>query len=199
MKITAITVETFTYPSWKVNDSEGHTHPGPEHTAHQSILSIHTADGITGRCLGGIPDSVLKDLVNPLLVGEDPLYRERIWQSLKERQRLNLGRLHDRILAVVDMALWDLAGHAAGMPVYQLLGAKRDSVPAYASTMCGDDLPGGLESPEAYANYARVCMERGYPAFKLHTWQPPVSGAPDTDADIAACRAVREAVGPGVP
>ena len=42
-------------------------------------------------------------------------------------------------------------------------------------------------------------MQRGYPAFKLHTWQPPMAGAPDPRRDVAACAAVREAVGPDVP
>ena len=100
---------------------------------------------------------------------------------------------------MVDCALWDLAGRALGLPVYKLLGAYRDKVPAYASTMCGDDLPGGLDTPEAYAAFAVRCRERGYPAFKLHTWQPPVPGAPDVRRDVAACAAVREAVGPDVP
>jgi L-alanine-DL-glutamate epimerase-like enolase superfamily enzyme len=141
---------------------------------------------------------VLEDLVRPLLVGADPDWRERLWQSLRERQRLNLSTLTDRVLAVVDCALWDLAGRAAGKPVYKLLGAARDKVPAYASTMCGDDVPGGLDTPEAYAAFAVDCLRRGYTAFKLHTWQPPYAGAPDARRDAAACAAVREAVGPAV-
>jgi L-alanine-DL-glutamate epimerase-like enolase superfamily enzyme len=148
---------------------------------------------------GAIPDGVLETLVNPTLIGEDPLRREKIWQALKERQRLNLGRLSDRTLALVDGALWDLAGNALGQPVYMLLGGVRDSVPAYASTMCGDEITGGLDTPEAYAEFALTCQKRGYPAFKLHTWQPPVSGAPNPKRDIQACAAVREALGPDTP
>jgi L-alanine-DL-glutamate epimerase-like enolase superfamily enzyme len=109
---------------------------------------------------------------------------------------MHLGRLSDRVLATVDLALWDLAGKALNQPVYKLMGAYRDKVPAYASTMCGDDLEGGLDTPEAYARFALQCKSRGYPAFKLHTWQPPMPGAPDVRRDIAACAAVREAVGP---
>jgi L-alanine-DL-glutamate epimerase-like enolase superfamily enzyme len=199
MEITSIDVTRFSTTSRIIRDSEGHTHPGERHASQQSIVSIHTDAGVTGRCLGSIPEPVLNNLIAPLLVGQHPLYRERIWQTLMERQRLNLGRLSDRILAVVDMALWDLGGILAGQPVHQLLGGMRDSVPAYASTMCGDDIPGGLDTPEAYAEFALACMDRGYPAFKLHTWQPPYAGAPDTQRDIAACRAVREAVGPDVP
>ena len=60
-----------------------------------------------------------------------------------------------------------MAGRALEQPVYKLLGGLRDKVPAYASTMCGDDLKGGLATPEDYANYAQWCMERGYPRFQI--------------------------------
>jgi L-alanine-DL-glutamate epimerase-like enolase superfamily enzyme len=117
---------------------------------------------------------------------------------LRERQRLHLGTLSDKVLCAVDLALWDLAGRYLGQPVHKLLGATRDKVLAYASTMCGDDLEGGLSTPEEFANFALQCKARGYKAFKLHTWQPPMPGAPDPKRDVAACRAVREALGPDI-
>jgi L-alanine-DL-glutamate epimerase-like enolase superfamily enzyme len=61
--------------------------------------------------------------------------------------------------------------------------------------MCGDELKDGLNSAEAYADFAETCMKRGYKAFKLHTWMPPIPWAPDPKMDVAACRAVRERVG----
>jgi L-alanine-DL-glutamate epimerase-like enolase superfamily enzyme len=194
VKIIDVATVTFRYDSRVVRDTEGHAHPGEPHLATHTLLRILTDDGIEGQALGANP-SVIGSVVKPLLIGEDPFYRERIWQTLKERQRLHLGTLSDRVLASVDLALWDLAGKALGQPVYKLLGAYRDKVPAYASTMCGDDLVGGLDTPEAYAAFALQCKERGYPAFKLHTWQPPIPGAPDVKRDVAACAAVREAVG----
>jgi L-alanine-DL-glutamate epimerase-like enolase superfamily enzyme len=195
MKIVDLITETFTYRSRVVRDSEGHTHPGPEHEAKQTLLRIVTDEGIEGFAFGAAP-GIIEGIVKPLLVGQDPFYRERIWQTLKDRQRLHLGRLSDRVLASVDLALWDLAGRALHQPVHKLLGAYRDKVPAYASTMCGDDLAGGLDTPEAYAEFALQCKARGYRAFKLHTWQPPMPGAPDPKRDGTACAAVRKAVGP---
>ena len=186
MKIVDVRVERFRTKSRIVRDSEGHTHPGPEHDSTGSLLRIVTDDGAEGYTFGA-NGSVIEGLV-----------RERIWQMLKERQRLHLGSLSDRVLTSVDMALWDLAGRALGQPVHKLLGAFRDKVPAYGSTMCGDDLEGGLDTPEAYAEFAVACVERGYPAFKLHTWQPPYEGAPSWKRDVEACRAVREAVGPDI-
>ncbi|MCW2521825.1 MAG: Mandelate racemase/muconate lactonizing protein, partial [Frankiales bacterium] len=68
---------------------------------------------------------------------------------------------------------------------------------AYASTMCGDvDRPGGLNTPEDYADFAQRCQEEGYPAFKIHTRMPPSADAPSVERDIAVCAAVRERVGP---
>jgi L-alanine-DL-glutamate epimerase-like enolase superfamily enzyme len=199
MQIIDITVQRFHHRSNIVRDSEGHTHPGAEHDAAQSLLTIVTDEGFEGYSFGNLPKATLENLVKPILIGQDPFYRERIWQTLKERQRLNLTSLHDKALNILDMALWDLAGRALGQPVHKLLGAFRDKVPAYASTMCGDDLEGGLDTPQAYAEFALWCKERGYPAFKLHTWQPPIPGAPDPKRDIAACAAVRAAVGPDMP
>jgi L-alanine-DL-glutamate epimerase-like enolase superfamily enzyme len=199
MQIRDIHVRTFRYTSHVGRDSDGHGHPGAPHDAHQSLVTIVADDGTEGYMFGGIPKGVLEGLIKPTVLGRDLFYREQIWQSLKERQRLNLASLGDKILAVIDCALWDLAGRVVGQPVYKLLGAYRDTVPAYASTMCGDDLEGGLDTPEAYAVFAEWCMARGYPAFKLHTWQPPIPGAPDVKRDVAACAAVRQAVGPSVP
>ncbi len=199
MKITDVTVQRFQYRSKIVRDTDGHGHAGHEHDAVQSLLTITTDEGLSGYFFGAPNPSVIENVVKPYLVGEDPLFREKLWHGLKERQRLNLATLADRVMTAVDCALWDLGGKIANMPVHKLLGAARDKVPAYASTMVGDDTPGGLDTPEAYARYAIQCKERGYPAFKLHTWQPPLAGAPSVKRDIAACAAVREAVGPDYP
>jgi len=195
MEIVDVVIEEFHYRSRAVRDSEGHGHPGPEHDARQALLRIVTDEGVEGHWFGA-NKAVMEQVVRSLLAGQDPFYRERIWQMLKNRQRLHGGVLTDRVLCAVDCALWDLAGKCLDQPVYKLLGAYRDKVPAYASTMCGDEMVGGLDTPEAYAAFALRCKERGYPAFKLHTWQPPVTGAPDPRRDVAACAAVREAVGP---
>ena len=195
MRIVDVVVETFAYKTQIVRDSEGHTHPGPEHDATQTLLRIVTDTGVEGYSFGASRGPIER-IVKPILLGQDPFYRERIWQQLKERQRLNLATLYDGVLAHVDMALWDLAGRALNQPVYKLLGGFRNKVKAYASTMCGDDLPGGLDTPESYARFALACKAQGYTAFKLHTWQPPIPGAPDVRRDIVACAAVREAVGP---
>lgn len=194
MKIVDVVTEVFRYKTRVVRDSEGHSHPGAEHDATQTLLRLVTDEGIEGYCFAA-PVEPIQRLLKPALIGQDPFYRERIWQHFSEWQRLHLTVLSDKALAAVDLALWDLAGRALNQPVHRLLGAYRDKVKAYASTMCGDDLTGGLDSPAAYGAFAVRCKERGYTAFKLHTWMPPIPGAPDPRRDVAACQAVREAVG----
>lgn len=202
MRIEAITVRVFTYPSRVVHDTDGHSHPGPEHEARQALLTIRADDGSEGHAFGSpeaLRPRLLESYVRKVLIGQDPFDREKLWQGLARWQRGSGGSLTDRTLAVVDLALWDLAGRKLGMPVWKLLGGYRDRVPAYGSTMCGDELPGGLATPDDYGRFAEALVRRGYPAIKLHTWMPPVSWAPSVKMDLKACAAVREAVGPDVP
>ena len=202
MKVEEIKVTTFTYTSHTVQDTDGHTHPGDPHEASNALLSITADDGTTGYCFGSpeaLRPSVMANFVKRVVMGQDPFDRERLWQGLARWQRGSGGNLTDRTLAVVEMALWDLVGRKLDMPVWKLLGGMRDSVPAYGSTMCGDEITDGLATPEDYGRFAEWLIDRGYAAIKLHTWMPPVSWAPSVQMDIKACAAVREAVGPDVP
>jgi L-alanine-DL-glutamate epimerase-like enolase superfamily enzyme len=194
MKITDIELIHFGYRSCQVRDHEGHGHPGPAHDATTSLFRVVTDAGIEGHALGGSP--TMMETARQILIGEDPLYRERVWQRMRQFQRLLGSRLDDRCMSAIDLALWDIAGKAANMPVYKLLGAYRDKVPAYASTMCGDDIKGGLSTPEEYADFSEACVAQGYKAFKLHTWMAPFG--PDFKHDVEACAAVRQRVGPDI-
>ena len=165
------------------------------------IVSVTDSDGAVGHCLmrgNHLPPAALADVVRPEVLGEDPFGQGRIWRKLARRQRGGGGRLNDRGLGYVDQALWDLVGRKLDVPVWKLIGGARDKVPAYASTMCGDQTPGGLGSPEDYGRFAEQLVAEGYRAIKLHTWMPPVSFAPDLALDIRACQAVRAAVGPDI-
>ncbi|HBQ6717911.1 TPA: mandelate racemase family protein [Klebsiella quasipneumoniae subsp. similipneumoniae] len=201
MKIESVNVTVFQYPTRRVSDSAGHSHPGGESMAKMAMLTITADDGAQGFSFAP-PEVVRPFVVNTffrkVLVGQDPFNRERIWQDLNHWQRGSAHQLTERALSFVEQALWDLIGRSLKMPVYKLLGGYRDTVPAYGSTMCGDDLPGGLSTPEEYAAFAEKLVARGYKAIKLHTWMPPISFAPNPKMDIKACAAVREAVGPDI-
>ena len=201
MRIETVTAKVFRHSSTIARDSDGHGHPGPAVPASSALFTITSDTGVQGHALTRAPDvdpAVLDRFVRPNLIGQDPLRADKLWYGIYKWQRLSGGLLTDRVLAMVDLALWDLIGKASGQPVWKLLGGHKDKVPAYASTMCGDDLPGGLATPDDYARYAEWLVQRGYKAIKLHGWMPPMPGAPDVRKDAAACAAVREAVGPDI-
>lgn len=199
MKISEVKAEPFVYKTNVVRDDEGHTHPGDVHETTETLVTITTDGGAEGYAFGATRE-VVESAVKPYVVGEDPFDREKIWQKLRHVQRISPAGLTDRVLGAIDLALWDLAGRHLNLPVHKLLGGYRDKVLAYASTMCGDELSGGLSTPQEYGRFAEWCVkERGYKALKLHTWMPPISWAPDPKMDVKACAAVREAVGPDIP
>jgi L-alanine-DL-glutamate epimerase-like enolase superfamily enzyme len=201
MKIDSVRGTVFTYPTFRSVDTAGHSHPGPEGLGKLALITITTDTGHEGYAFAPVEvvrPHVLESFARKVLVGQDPFQREKLWMSLEHWQRGSAGQLTDRALAAIEQALWDLAGRALGQPVYKLLGGYRDKIPAYGSTMCGDELKGGLSTPEEYAAFAVKLVARGYKAIKLHTWMPPVRFAPDPTMDIKACAAVREAVGPDI-
>ena len=102
MKIVDVMLQAFRYRSQIARDADGHGHPGEEHDATQSLLTISTDDGPQGHYVGAVNASTIQQIVKPVLVGEDPFYHERIWRELKERQRLNLAALPDRRLRQHD-------------------------------------------------------------------------------------------------
>jgi len=145
-------------------------------TARTGLLRILTDEGIEGVAPYG--GGAGMEEIKYQLLGQDPMDRERIWQSLW--RNLRSSRLGYAIGAV-DCALWDLLGKLSGQPTCKLLGGMRDRVPAYASTVT-------LDSLEEYMELAEQCLERGYRAIKLHAW-----GRLQEDAGL--CKALRQAVG----
>ncbi|WP_207592363.1 enolase C-terminal domain-like protein [Halomontanus rarus] len=194
MEIRDIETIEFTYQSTKRADEKGHAHPGEPREAIGTITRVVVDGGPDGYCPGGTRTA--NDLAARYLEGADPLERERRWQQLYRSQRLHRASLVAGTVSRIDCALWDVAGKYYDEPVYRLLGGHRDRIPAYASTMVGDDDPDGLGTPEAYADFAAELVDRGHGAVKLHTWMPPFDA--DPDRVVAACRAVRERVGPDV-
>lgn len=203
MKIENVTATVFRHKTNTVRDSDGHGHPGPESMTTSALLTITTDTGDQGQVICrpyDVSEAILDRFVRPVVIGEDPMCSDKLWHKLYPWQRLSGGILTDRVLATVDLALWDLIGKKTGQPVWKLLGGHRSKILAYGSTMCGDDLENGLATPEDYARFAEWMVKvRGYKAVKIHGWMPPVPGAPDVRMDAKACAAVREAVGPDIP
>lgn len=200
--IEQINFSVFRTISKTSRDRFGHTHPGTAREVRQGLLAITDSDGVTGYSFGSadqLRPAVIESFVKPALLGQNVAHRERLWKDMAHGQRGSGGGFTDRALGSVDQALWDLAGRRLNTPVWELLGGARTKVPAYGSTMCGDEIENGLKTPEDYGRFGQELIGRGYKAIKLHTWMPPVSFAPDPKMDAKACAAVREAVGPDVP
>lgn len=105
-------------------------------------------------------------MLAPYLVGREAEQREGIYDDLKReaRQFDHMGH------GPLDIALWDLAGKKYGVSVGELLGGHRKRLPAYASTYHASRGDGGLNSKEAFGDFAMACFEMGYRAFKIHGW-----------------------------
>jgi mannonate dehydratase len=134
-------------------------------------LKIETADGLTGvgdATLNGRELSVasyLNDHVIPCLIGRDAHRIEDTWQFLYRGAYWRRGPVTMSAIAAVDMALWDLKGKVAGLPVYQLLGgASREGAMVYAHA-------NGETIDEALAE-ARKYMADGYKAIRLQVGIP---------------------------
>jgi L-alanine-DL-glutamate epimerase-like enolase superfamily enzyme len=183
MKITDVTLTLFGWGGIPPTTYGRHTGRFAG-SSQLGLVTIKTDDGVEGHAFLGSAmrgahldgESLIQQL-KPLVMGQDPLNRERLYQALWHRNRATTFRA----IGAMDVALWDIAGKAAGMPIHRLLGSYRDRVPAYASSAV-------LGSKEEYADEAARFKEEGWTAYKIH---PPTD--PVLDAEI--CRSVRGAVG----
>jgi L-alanine-DL-glutamate epimerase-like enolase superfamily enzyme len=160
--------------------------PGSTQEVSAHAFRVVTDQGVVGEYVGGNTVGATQiGMMADYLIGQDPLKREQIYNDVKRALRK-----YDKMgMGPLDIALWDLAGKVYDAPIYQLLGGWRTKLPAYASTFTGDR-NGGLDCPEAYADFAVQCKEMGYPGFKLHVWENP-----GVEEIVGAVTAVRKAVG----
>jgi len=192
--ITRIESTEFSYPLENVGtDGAGFNIVyEPDSTLDRKLfgLRIHTDEGITGEYVGGnSPGAAQVNMFADYLIGRDPLKRERHWSEIKRALRK-----YDRMgMGPVDIALWDFAGKYYDAPIHELLGTYRERIPAYASTYHGDE-NGGLDSPEAFADFAAECREMGYPGFKVHGWGGSDESR-DVQREVDLVHAVGERVG----
>ncbi len=142
-----------------------------------------------GTLGGGMVRAAVDDILRPLLVGGEAELIERHWATMFQ-DGLLVGRRGAllRAISAVDIALWDLAGKRANLPLYSLLGGYRAEVPAYASGgyyMEGKGLDGLSREMERY-------LRAGFTSVKIKV------GGLAVAEDAARVKAAREALGPGV-
>ena len=158
-------------------------HSGAAGTIKYTLVRLLTDTELEGHYIvwsevaSGRPPALAEVLraMKPLVVGEDPFNREKLWYRLGTLWYGEKGSA----FAAIDVALWDLAAKAAGLPLWRYLGGYRDRIRAYAS--------GNVPHDEGdIVRIARDLKQRGYTAMKLH----PIP--------IELCPALRDAVGPDV-
>ena len=137
-------------------------------------VKVTTEDGVyglgdatvNGRELAVV--TYLEEHVVPCLIGRDANTIEDIWQYLYKGVYWRRGPITMAAVAAIDMALWDIKGKVAGMPVYQLLGGKcRQKITLYAHAN-GENIDDTLDKVEE-------CIKQGFKAVRLQSAIPGLS------------------------
>ncbi len=155
------------------------------------IVRVYTEEGLIGLGEATVAPrwsgetsagcvTAIEQLIAPELIGADPrditLLRQRMDRCLKRNPFTK---------AAVEMALWDLAGKSAGLPLYQLLGGKlHDAIPIKM-------VVGAFDIPRA-VRLAEQFLTRGVKCLKVKTGLDPAG-------DLARVKAIREVAGPDIP
>jgi catechol 1,2-dioxygenase len=186
MKITHIEAIPFAIPYVKALRFAS----GEVRCAEHVLVRVRTDSGLVGTAEAparpytyGETQASIKAIIDtilaPQLVGMDPFERE------KAHVQLNRTVANPTAKAAIDMALWDLIGQATGTSVTKLLGGYADRM--RVAHMLGFDDPDAMVS-EAH----RIRDTYGITTFKIKVGRHPIA------LDVAACRALREALGPDV-
>lgn len=186
MKIAALSTEVLRLPF--PHDGPPLLFAGkPRNGMEMLLVRVDTDEGITGwgEAFGpGIwpaTRATIETLIAPLCIGREATQIATLHEEL-QRKLHALGRSGSVMYALsgLDIALWDIAGKRAGLPLCRLLNpAAKRGLPAYASLL-------RYTQPELVARKSHEAVERGYRCVKLHEVGP------------AQARAARAAIGPGV-
>ena len=136
------------------------------------FVEVETDEGITG--LGECTDYAVNghlvrglEAIKPLVIGSDPKNIEEIWQRIFHvNSDLNGRGYSSPLISAIDIALWDIFGKASNLPIYKLLGGRRDKIKSYASTVM-------YETIDEYMNVIDQKQKEGFSAVKFHTWCIP--------------------------
>ena len=167
-----------------------------------NYVEVHTDEGIIGygASFGSAPivKAIVHKQLKPMLLGEDPMMVERLWHKMYCGSRCDISlekgyampvyqRRGESVaaLSAVDMALWDIVGKAAGLPLYKVFGGCRDRVRAYGS--------GGWQVAELIAEEVREYVSKGFSAIKMRA--EGREGAFTVKKSMERVRAVRKEIG----
>jgi L-alanine-DL-glutamate epimerase-like enolase superfamily enzyme len=161
-------------------------------------VRLITDAGITGWAsssfgmIAGAPrvlQSILENEIKPVILGQDPVFPKRIraelWAALEYQ---GLQGIVQFAMSAVDIALWDIIGKLAGMPVWKLLGGYRDRMPVYSMAGWYSD---GDDDLSVFKRSVVTAMEQGYGGVKIKV------GRYSLDDDVRRIRATLDIMGKG--
>lgn len=158
------------------------------------IVEIETDAGLIGIGNAALAPHATKTLIDtvlaPMLIGEDPLDTERLWQTMY-RKTIAYGRKGIGMVAIsaLDLALWDLKGKIHDLPVFRLLGGRtKDKLRVYASRLYG-------QAPESLAVEAQGYLDQGFTMLKLRMPHGPKDAAAGMARNEDLVRTVRDVAG----
>lgn len=179
-------------------------HPNARQALPNNLwVQIHTDTGLVGLgetyYLPRAVAAVVHDVYAPLLIGRDPLDIENHWQNLFALVNFcGAFGAEMRAISAIDVALWDIAGQAAGQPIYMMLGGRsRDRIPIY-NTCVGfgkyPDLQAWLSGKAG--ELAADLLKQGITAMKIWPFDqfgPTLAGPLDPRAEVRVWGAVTAA------
>jgi L-alanine-DL-glutamate epimerase-like enolase superfamily enzyme len=153
------------------------------------VLRLNTDSDLKGHATaiaarsGTVTQAYLHETIAPVVLGRDIYDREAIWHELWNIDR-HITFFPIYLPGPIDVALYDLAAQAAGLPLYKYLGAYRTSLPTYASSLF-------MPKVQDYIDEAKSYVARGFPAYKAHPPGP-------WKLDMEVHQALRDELGPNV-
>ena len=164
------------------------------------FVLVRTSEDVTGigeasPMNSRVAAELIKTTFAPMLVGKNPLDIERLWETIYYRTyKQGVMGIQPEALAGVDIALWDILGKTANLPISQLLGgARRPSVRMYSS------IGGGARATaKEMAKRAEDAVNDGFTAVKIRMDYGPVPPDANVKHDMDVLATVRKAIGPDV-
>jgi L-alanine-DL-glutamate epimerase-like enolase superfamily enzyme len=158
------------------------------------VVEVRTDEGLSGIGLGvGVMlpkgERVVASLIemySEMLTGSDPLNNERAWATMWQPKLVGRRGVETRAQSMIDIALWDIKGKAAQMPLYKLLGGYSRSLPCYVAGGYYED----GKPVSSLAEEMRGYLDSGVRAVKMKV------GGADVREDVRRVAAVREEIGP---
>jgi galactonate dehydratase len=156
----------------KITRVRAYLPPNPNPLFNQSdvVVTVETDAGVTGVGEGGSKDTI--EQCGGRLIGQDPHFIERLWQDMTRAFFYPPGREKLHALGALDLALWDIKGKVAGLPVHGLLGGMvRNFCECYNTAGVIPGIRPGMSVKER----AHATIEAGYRAFRMDAASTPAN------------------------